>query len=65
MASGMKVQQREAQTFHPLHFINKCLPGIPELYRVGTAQIDEIAVMRQNVFRLITALTAVLAECIN
>ena len=65
MAAGMEVQAVQAEQHASRHFIRESLPRLFAFYGVGISEIDQIAVMRQNVFRCVSVFPAVRLECLN
>ena len=59
VAARMKVEVFKAQLFTPLHFINKGSPGFGQALGLGVPQINQVAVMGQDMIRRISRCRAV------
>ena len=65
MAAGMKIQAIQPQLHTAGHLICKSLQGLCTLCRIRISQIDQITVMRQNMFCGKTVRLTVGFECLD
>ncbi|MPM71501.1 hypothetical protein SDC9_118466 [bioreactor metagenome] len=63
MASGMKIELDQAELFTTLHFVDERRDRAPVFDRIGLAEIDEVAVVRQNMGRSEAMGGAIFPEC--
>ena len=62
VAAGMEVEKCQSEGLGTLHFVRKRPAGPVEFFRIGTAQVDQVAVVGQNMFGPVVAAFAVFPE---